>query len=214
MATQLCVLCGENAATTRDHIPPRGIYPMPRPDDLYTVPACRRCNAGDSADDEEFKVFLSIDTGDFRGDIAPIIDSLARTVRHNRRIANQIFSTQRRGFANRGRGILEPVRVIEFKPESYIKVIQRIVRGLYWREMSKVLGLTSKIQVISARNMKRSDSVIVQDLLYDLPIRKLNKDTFVYKCQIDSDGHSFWAMQFFGKHIAFAVVDLATPEAM
>ena len=33
----LCALCGDNLATTMDHIPPRGIYPKPRPNDIATT---------------------------------------------------------------------------------------------------------------------------------------------------------------------------------
>jgi hypothetical protein len=52
---QLCAICGKSEAVTRDHIPPKGIFPKPLPQDLITVPACKNCNGGDSSLDEKFK---------------------------------------------------------------------------------------------------------------------------------------------------------------
>lgn len=53
-----CYLCGA-PATTSDHIPPRGVFPSPRPANLITVPACKACNQGCSLDDEYFRTVVS-----------------------------------------------------------------------------------------------------------------------------------------------------------
>jgi hypothetical protein len=38
-----------------DHVPPRNLFPEPRPSNLVTVPACGRCNERASQDDEYFR---------------------------------------------------------------------------------------------------------------------------------------------------------------
>lgn len=55
-----CVYCGTTSASTRDHIPPKCLFPTPRPSDLITVPACAKCNSSASKDDEYFRLVLSL----------------------------------------------------------------------------------------------------------------------------------------------------------
>jgi hypothetical protein len=51
--SQTCVFCWEPGVThTRDHVPPQGLLPKPRPATLITVPACKQCNGGSNLDDE------------------------------------------------------------------------------------------------------------------------------------------------------------------
>lgn len=60
----VCVYCGieepEIRDRTRDHIPPRNLFPEPRPSDLITVPCCRQCNNSASKDDEYFRSMLAM----------------------------------------------------------------------------------------------------------------------------------------------------------
>src|SRR5271169_6826938 len=58
-----CYLCGA-LATTRDHIPPLGLFPEPRPSNLVTVPACLACNRGRSLDDEYFRLMVTAGSRD------------------------------------------------------------------------------------------------------------------------------------------------------
>ncbi len=54
-----CFLCGSTEELTRDHIPPKCMFPRPLPDNLITVPCCRRCNESFKLDDEAFMIFMS-----------------------------------------------------------------------------------------------------------------------------------------------------------
>lgn len=54
-----CYLCGSTENLTRDHIPPKGLFPKPRPSNLYTVPCCYSCNNGAAKEDEYFRVATS-----------------------------------------------------------------------------------------------------------------------------------------------------------
>lgn len=53
-----CYLCGGSAGT-RDHIPPKGLFPRPRPSNLHTLPCCEGCNNRASGDDEYFRLAVS-----------------------------------------------------------------------------------------------------------------------------------------------------------
>jgi hypothetical protein len=51
-----CVLCRSGGELTSDHIPPKNLFPSPRPSNLITVPSCKRCNDQFSKDDEYFRL--------------------------------------------------------------------------------------------------------------------------------------------------------------
>lgn len=53
-----CFNCGA-PSETRDHVPPKGVFPAPRPKQLITVPACRKCNNSTKLDDEYFRWFVA-----------------------------------------------------------------------------------------------------------------------------------------------------------
>jgi hypothetical protein len=45
---------------TADHVPPKGLFPSPKPDNLFTVPCCFRCNNQHSGFDERLRIVASI----------------------------------------------------------------------------------------------------------------------------------------------------------
>jgi hypothetical protein len=53
-----CYLCGNSNPTTRDHVPPKGFFPEPRPSNLITVPCCAPCNNASSKDDEAVRTWF------------------------------------------------------------------------------------------------------------------------------------------------------------
>lgn len=55
---KLCYLCGEPGADTKDHVPPRGMFPKQPKGNLITVPAHGACNQAFSEDDERFRNYI------------------------------------------------------------------------------------------------------------------------------------------------------------
>ena len=55
-----CVYCGSLKDITTDHIPPKNLFPSPRPNNLITVPSCKECNQKASKDDEYLRLVLSM----------------------------------------------------------------------------------------------------------------------------------------------------------
>jgi hypothetical protein len=53
-----CIYCGSCENITVDHIPPKALFPEPRPSNLLTVPCCKKCNESFSKDDEYFRTVL------------------------------------------------------------------------------------------------------------------------------------------------------------
>lgn len=210
----LCAICGVRAATTSDHIPPSSLYPKPRDNDinLNTVPACAICNNGSSQDDEVFKVMIGIDTGEYQRDPQRIINSLAGTVGKNARVANQIFSTKQKVLVNRGRPILQPAIAVTFDFKPYERVITRIVRGLHWTETGRAVAAEAWIQVLPGCQLTKKLASDWMSLMMSLPLKKLNKETFTYRCRIGDDGVHVWGMQFFSRHTTFVMVQEAPAQ--
>lgn len=54
-----CYLCDSTDNITKDHIPPKNLFPSPKPTNLITVWCCKKCNEKFSLIDESFRVFTS-----------------------------------------------------------------------------------------------------------------------------------------------------------
>ena len=53
-----CSFCGKQGVITKDHIPPKCLFPQPLPNNLITVKACPSCNGGSSNDDQYLQAIL------------------------------------------------------------------------------------------------------------------------------------------------------------
>ena len=56
---RICTYCGLHPGTTRDHVPPKGLFARPRPK-LVTVPCCEACRKTQPLDDEYFVRMVSM----------------------------------------------------------------------------------------------------------------------------------------------------------
>lgn len=198
-----CAMCGGEASTV-DHIPPQSLYPRPRRPNfqLHTVPACATCNNGASSDDEEFKMIIGLSTGEGQADPDLIAASMRRTMDANNRL-DRVVRAGKHTFAADGGRVIEGPVVIPFEGPSYAKVVERIIRGLYWRETQQPLGRDVDVQVLDASRLSPEGEALFRDLLPDHVPRFLNDGTFCYKVGFSSDGSSLWGLQFFGRHTVF-----------
>lgn len=203
--TETCAMCGSKAST-KDHIPPQSLYPKPRQPnlELHTVPACKACNNGAARDDEEFKMIVGVSTGEVQSNQKAIVTSLQATMAANGRLDRVIRSGKQTLTLDKGIFVPGPVAV-SFEGPSYARVVERMVRGLYWREKMRPLGLTAPIQVIDPNRLPSDTVTLFRDLLPDLEPKFLNGGTFCYKVGFASDDTSVWALQMFGKHTVFAI---------
>jgi len=204
----ICVLCGEKEATTSDHIPPLGLYPKPRDHDInfHTVPACIECNRGTSKEDEEFKVGMCLGTSLNRGEDGRLIDWVAGTIAHNKRLGHHVLDNSQLVRMTDGDGTHQDYVKITFPSDAYEVVAKKIIKGLYWRETGKILSKQANIWIrpVAALDKSTLDSFIT--LLRVQEEQTLNKDTFSYRCELSNEKQSFWGCSFFGAHSFFALV--------
>lgn len=150
--TDICYLCGDEA-TTRDHIPPKGIFPRPLPNNLVTVPACAQCNNEAAGDDEYFRTTMSM-LG-YPGTVAArvwterVVGSqfLRRPALRNA-LSSSLSLVEVRSPEGLYLGQAHQVKVLAKRVNS---VVERILRGLYshhYPETSLHSGVVVEINMI------------------------------------------------------------------
>lgn len=139
---QICTYCGERAGTTRDHIPPKGLFAKPRPN-LITVPCCELCRESQSLDDEYFVRMISMRSGTADNPSASAArDSALRSLTKpaKRRFANSLLGSAK-DFA-----VYSPSGIYLGQSMSYdvdlkrlCNVIERTTCGLFSHEFGQRL---------------------------------------------------------------------------
>lgn len=127
-----CTYCGERGPVTRDHVPPRSVFPDPKPEHVVTVPACPECNEAFKLDDEHFRTFIVT-----RAYTDPAAQEL-----WNRKIIGSPGAAGIRGLLRRS---MKPVELkspaglylgrasaVALRADRVARVVGRIALGLLW----------------------------------------------------------------------------------
>lgn len=206
-----CAFCGTRPGTTRDHVPPKGIFPKPRPR-LITVPACPECNNGASVFERRFRAYLSLHAGidDPTANRLWQNHALPRLLKDDklrRKILSQaepIWLTTQQGIIfDRGYRFL-------WDSQAHDAVIERTVRGLYFHHVGSILGDAATIRVHWFAGL--SDSLF--EGTADWHQVSVGGGQFVYRFAVAKDDplHSAWLFQFFQRHWAGGYTEPADPS--
>ena len=129
MAEKRCYLC-KGEADTKDHVPPKGLFPEPRPSNLITVDCCYRCNQKFTKIDEEFRLFVSAPINRSPEGRTIWEQKVLRSTLPSRRIAKAIRKiTHRQIFLATESGPIPAVR-IEVRQRPIKLCLIRITKGL------------------------------------------------------------------------------------
>ena len=136
--TETCAYCGK-PATTRDHVPPKKLFPRPWPDDLITVPACDTCNNVPSGDDEYLIWVLTlVGTGPEAAKVRQQrLDKTQVTPRRRRMAAHIIDACTPANLVTPAGIYIGKGRAFNVDLLRLNRVLERIVRGLYFVEVRK-----------------------------------------------------------------------------
>ena len=138
---RVCIYCG-SVATTRDHVPPKAIFPkwrrkLAKP---ITVPSCASCNEGFSLDDQYFTAAL---TANWKAGPAAM-ETWIQTVRP------ALQTADRQGLKRLLQRSVRPISLVVggstletgiFTPDMnrFQRVITRIVKGLYFSRTGRII---------------------------------------------------------------------------
>ncbi len=208
-ASPLCVYCGSQDGLTSDHVPPKNIFPKPRPA-LITVPSCRGCNGGASLDDEYFfsrlvmfngvgshpdgrkgwqRVYRNLGRPEARGFKASLFDSLGRSALLSES-GDQLGNVVTFG--------------VDAKRQS--RVVARTIRGIYYDRANRVLldhyvlaypldFLTQKAPTADNMRVLAQEAMKLTSLA---PQVQLGGNIFACWWH-EIDDFSLWALVFFGR---------------
>ncbi len=208
----ICAYCGSSDNLRDDHIPPKNLFPKPRPNDLIKVPTCANCHSSTSKDDEYFRIKICFrnDAGNHpsaRANWGSILRSLNRE--------------QAKGFRKQ---ILSDFRYVQLKTPSglYVgkrkgynvdsrrihRVVERTVRGLYFAESGNPLGLNNEVRVYSNEDLEGQPQDVMDQLkqtilipLATYPPKVIGNNVFLYRHQIVKENPLFsvWGVSFYGR---------------
>lgn len=140
-----CAYCGSVQGITRDHIPPRNLFPKPRSSDLITVPCCEACRDGWSDDDEYFRlhaISAKVASNPSAKKICTQIESSLQKANkkgYARMLLNNFCEVSIHSQDGIFLGHADALRIDE---KRIGRVMSRIVKGLFYKEKWKCLPPT------------------------------------------------------------------------
>lgn len=193
---KVCAICGWRKATTKDHVPPKSIFPKPLPVRMVTVPACAECNNGSSRLDERFRIRLALDAGYKNSEATRMwkegaLRSLEQNIPFQRELAAEMSQARASLGCDRGEGIPMLWPISEFAP-----VVERIVRGLYYVHHQEPLG--PKVSCVVEKLIGLPEEFL--EITSEWPTYAVGaEEIFTYRFGIDVDDrlNSLWVVQFF-----------------
>lgn len=131
-----CIYCGSSDNITDDHVPPKNLFPKPRPSNLITVPSCKQCNSSFSKDDEYFRSMLvSCEPVHDDENAKKIFESVLRSLRRseakgfNKQIQESLSSID---IMSPGGIFLKKAPAIKFDAKRIKSTATRIAKGLFY----------------------------------------------------------------------------------
>lgn len=131
-----CIYCGSGEDLTRDHIPPKTLFPKPRPSNLITVPCCKNCNGSFSLDDEYFQIMLSLRIDVHKKD--SVQKNWKKILRGLKRSESAGFyksimsSIKKRNVKTKDGIYLGKISTYDIDVERVKNISDRIIQGLYF----------------------------------------------------------------------------------
>lgn len=197
---KICAHCGgTDVIGGRDHVPPRAIFGKPRPQNLITVPACFKCNNGNSKDDETFKTFLAFILGQ-----SPATDSLYKSAisTAQKKFSRYILANLKRAYLTTPSGIIYEQGYafpLGIKIAASLEgVIKRITTGLYYHHFGCYIGHNATFQVRFHNILKKE---MIELIKYS--VDRIGTGQFSYGYAKGIEGGkcmSLWLFEFYERY--------------
>lgn len=210
---KLCYLCGNPGADTKDHIPPRTIFPKKPIGQLITVPAHYSCNHKFDKDDELFRnlvVAVSWRIEEGRKAWDRVTDSFKKNPGARREIIKRIVPVVLKNPIT-GEKVLYKGG-IKIDVDLVKRQIQRWTRGLYFKLTKKPLPLDISIDV---NKLKPPEISIMKDLKIweseeniSIPWKIIEPNVFMYTFNLafDKEYSGFAIFVFFNTEVCMSSI--------
>lgn len=194
-----CYLCGARA-TTADHVPPKCIYPDPKPPNLITVPACGPCNSGNKLHDEYFRWLVATASPESKEAKALVEGKINREFRKRPLLLYRVMKRSCRLPVHTPAGIyLGTQPVFEFDQLRVQAVIEKTVKGLYFHHTGRRLPPDCSVADFIL-NPRLSTKCLTE--ICSLPLLDVGDGSVFSYRFIESEhqnGLSIWFLMFFNR---------------
>ena len=194
-----CYLCG-HPATTNDHIPPKCIYPEPKPSNLITVPACVSCNSATKLDDEYFRWLVATGSPGSQEARALVKGPIVRGFRKRPALLYSVMKYADRLSVSTPAGIFVGTQpVFQFDRPRVQVVINKIVRGLYHYNLQRTFPPD---YIVADFRLNPRLTPEFQTEICKLPLRDVGDGSvFSYRFIESEDevGVTLWFLMFFNR---------------
>lgn len=193
-SSQVCVLCGKRAATTRDHVPPKCFF-KGLETNLITVPSCYECNNGSSQYDEDVRFYISAQIGKkHQGSARLWEDGAYKSIKRKTELRQSFLRTVREVAVVDSFGASTTRLVFEVPVNAYQAVFERVTRGLYFHHTGRILDQNTPIKITPLTGLT-SDSI---DAISPFSGGSIGGNACVYKFGVDEEvSNSLWIFQFY-----------------
>lgn len=202
-----CIYCGSLDGLTKDHVPPKRLFPKPRGPQV-TVPACNTCNQSFKKDDEYFAMAVALEAyvehpsafQVWEQSLRPMIlrgQGLKRMLSQNI-LENNVVTPA---------GVYLPDRkAIRFRKDRILRVVTRIVRGLIWNHYKVKPTADTVIEIHRNPTLNEHTANLINSMTQ---LSWLGDDIFRYRHSLAEEelDSSLWCLQFYG-HTEFLVLVL------
>lgn len=199
----ICVFCGRSA-TTRDHVPPKGIFPDPKPSDLITVPACDLCNSKTKLDDEYFRWLVATASGADEQAHQLIKNRVVPKFQRRPALLHMVMKGATHVDVHSEGGIyLGKQPAFHFDRGRIQTVIDKTIRGLYFKKLRVILP---KDVVVANFVLNPIFNDEMKNAICSLPLNNIGNGVFSYRYWVEDTmpEESFWLLMFFDKILFFA----------
>lgn len=201
-----CVLCGEaNIEVTKEHVPPRSLFPKPRPKDLITVPACKNCNNSTSQFDNRYTILVTGKVTERGGEqrIADFFnDKKLRGMGRDQHMRSKLINDSKQVDLVTPSGIfIEEGWAIPWDNVAEEIVTCKLVKGLYYHHYGEVLPQEVPIKNMYFNSISKD---MLEAIAPNISIGSVGGGDFVYATARLNE-KSIWLFQFYKKHWTGAV---------
>ena len=179
-----CVFCGTEDATTRDHIPPKSVFPKNHRDNLLTVPSCENCNGESNNDDEMFKVMIGLTTEPSDQTLyEDTAQNTFNTLEKNNKLIQIMLSNIRDVLVKNKYGFWEIKHASTFDTEPFRRVEIKIAKAIYYIEKNNTCHKYGiKLEIYTSKEGYGFEPFVPmqKEILNNPPTASVASDQFQY----------------------------------
>ena len=201
-----CCYC-HKPATTKDHVPPKNIFPKPRPTNLITVPSCKFCNKDPSLDDEYFGFIIAAGSADFSQARELFREKVKKKTKKHIALAKSILNNIRTKDIYSGKIYLGTQDELKIDDVRINRIMVRITKGFYWHHFRKPLPVNHEIKVsIILPEFNQSQ----RNMIISLKNNIIGDDVLQYRYYRDPNNLliTYWFFLFFKRLLIMTTSDL------